>query len=540
MLTLPQFRDFLGAGKASEAITPELRSKISIPTGLEAALLTALQNRRDVLIAGSAGGGKTHLLSTLRETPGSGLPALVPWRKDQPGNEPTQVEFIRVVLDATPLDYDDRFRVLTDKPANCVAVAMAINEGPLLEQARNRPDSPFNKSIRFLHAAQSGIRMPYDATAPTVIDVGGYNPIENGVVSQLLALPLLHELVNSLPCQCEDPRVCPRKLSWKLLKNEDVRKRVNDVLRVVNMLGQPVLFRELWDFVADLVLNGSCQDDVPTSAWFWRVFFGDSGLTRRLRLIADPLLVIYPRAEAHIWYGDYNSKEIDVLDGLNLIPLPRSQKLALTPNEYKWLKAELFFLVRSQSAMQVLKDQIDLRLASALRDENVQDIVEAINAYMSYGTIRPSQQVLQLWTDFSVEKRTERADGQVSLGSVPTAHLAIRRSLAVANHPDASISIPGARYFLVHRAENAPPDTSFLLSPEVLNILRGGRSYRTSDRPHTDVEWHISRFFSALAVLEANPILLETMALNFDDMSGRVYSYRLSTEANHIEPIGDE
>jgi hypothetical protein len=116
----------------------------------------------------------------------------------------------------------------------------------------------------------------------------------------------------------------------------------------------------------------------------------------------------------------------------------------------------------------------------------------------------------------------------------------IRRSLAVANHPNPNVIIPGARYFLVYKAENAQTAASFHLSPEVLNLLRGGRSYRTSDRPHTDVEWHISRFFSALAATKSTPETLDVMSLNFEEMSGKISSYRLTPQSNQIEPVGGE
>lgn len=33
---------------------------------------------------------------------------------------------------------------------------------------------------------------------------------------------------------------------------------------------------DLWDFIADLVVGGSCQEDPPTSQWFWRVLYGSS------------------------------------------------------------------------------------------------------------------------------------------------------------------------------------------------------------------------------------------------------------------------
>src|SRR5205807_1160780 len=116
---------------------------------------------------------------------------------------------------------------------------------------------------------------------------GSYDPVENFVAARLLALPLLRDVVNSLDCGCEDPRICPRRLSWELLDTEEVRRRVNEVLRLANLSGQSLLFRELWDFIADLALGGDCAEQPPTSPWFWRVFHGSSSLSHRLRESAD-------------------------------------------------------------------------------------------------------------------------------------------------------------------------------------------------------------------------------------------------------------
>ncbi len=534
-VTLEQFQNFLRSLKTSETLTKELRPLVTVATGLEQALISALKNGRDVIIAGSAGGGKTHLIASLSDTELSNLPPLLAWPNE---HEPTDEPFIRVITDATALSREDRRRMMQDRPGNCQAVVVAINEGPLLHLKHDLPQSVFAEAVRFLHAAQRGIELPFNPSAPTVLDVGGYDPIGNGVMTRLLELPILSELVQSQPCQCEDPRICPRKLAWGLLQSEEIRQRVNEILRVVSIHGQAVLFRELWDFVADLALGGSCQADPPTSPWFWRVFHGSSALSHRLQSIVDPSLVVYPRAEAHLWYQDWNSLEIELQDGASFISLSPTVLSSGHPSSWPWLKSQMFFLVRSSSIEQILRDQVDLQLTRALREERTEDIVAAINSYMAYGTIPPSRQMLFLWTDMGVERHGVRPDGQVLLGTVPTSRLKLRRSLAVANHPDKACKLYGARYYLVYEESQFEDGVSFELTPEALNLLRGGRSYRTSNRPHTDLEWHLSRFFSALAANVSRPEQLDVMSLNFDNMVGAVRSYGLSPELGQVEIRG--
>lgn len=533
MALLEEFRQFLGSVKTSESIGKELRQAISVETGLEKALADALLAGRDVIIAGSAGGGKTHLLGTLADSAEGDLPRFITW----PGeSEPAGEPFIRVVSDATAIPSATRGEMFERRPPNCTAVAVAINEGPLLSLSHEQVDSPYAKAVRVLHTAQRGISLPNDVNAPVVLDVGGYDPVENNVIAKLLGLDLVRELIEVQPCTCSSRDSCFRKRAWDLLKSDTVRKRANDLLRVVNMLGQSLLFRDLWDFIADLVLGGTCEADPPTSPWFWRMFYGDNALSARLQEIADPALVIYPRAEAHIWYGDWRSSELELEPGLELIEIGAANDLR--SDRYRWVKSQIFFLVRSTSATHVLRDLVDLQLTRALETDDVISIVRALNSYMTYGTILPKETSLELWTDLGVERRTDRPKGQASLGTIPAADLILQRSLAVANHPDPQQKLYGSRYFLVHRKAAAGKPASFALSPEVLNLVQGGRSYRTADRPHTDLEWHLGRFFASLADAGESTDQLDVMEIDFKSMTGSIGSYRIATELSRIEPLG--
>jgi hypothetical protein len=256
-------------------------------------------------------------------------------------------------------------------------------------------------------------------------------------------------------------------------------------------------------------------------------------LAERLRAVADPALVVYPRIEAHAWYEDWDALQPFLQEGVELV-IPATD-LRENPEAFQWLKAQLFFAIRSGSVAEIIREQVDLRLFNFVRDKRVAEIIAAVNRYMSYGTQPAAKQVLKMWTDLRVERREERARGQVSLGDIDTSELDIRRSLAVVNHPDPNLHVFGARSFLVHVVSGA----SFELSHVTLNLLSGGRSFRTSDRPHTDMEWHLSKFFSRIASSRENASRLEVMDLDFEAMASHVRSYRLSIPMGSIEPTGE-
>jgi hypothetical protein len=520
-----ELRTFLTGVKVAETIRPELRAAITVSTGLEDPLVSAVRAGADVVVAGSAGGGKTHLLSAL------GNEFVLRDLADDGGSSD---QFVRLVPDAT-VAFDGLAQGLfSARPEGCIAQVVAINEGPLLELARLDPASPFAKAVALLHASQRGTRTTsFDSSAPVVLDVGGYDPIEAGVVGRLLALPALGQLVMDSPCSCTDASVCPRKLAWRQLDGDAVRIRVNDVLRLANVAGRRLLFRDIWDFIADIALGGSCEADPPTSPWFWRIFEGKSRLSSYLRSVADPSLVVYPKAEAHVWWGDWIADDIELLESCEIVPLVTDPPHR--GDRYRWLKAQLFFVIRSQSILSIIRDQVDLEMLAPVRHRQVSDLVAVLNDYVCYSTRVPVSQRLELWFDMGVERRLDRARGQASLGRVPVADLEIARASAVANHPDPSIEISGSRVYLRHRASGA----SFDLSAEALSLLRSGRSFRVSDRPHTDMEWQLADFFTKIARTHKDVDLLSVLQLQFDTMSGDTRTYLVAPTARTIERADD-
>src|SRR3712207_3778649 len=100
------FRAFLASFKSSEGLTPELRREIQVSTNLERHAAAALQQGRTVLITGSAGSGKSHLLSTVLATAADGLRIATP-------DEAPRTLHLTVVNDATEYTAAERAAFLT-------------------------------------------------------------------------------------------------------------------------------------------------------------------------------------------------------------------------------------------------------------------------------------------------------------------------------------------------------------------------------------------------------------------------------------------
>jgi hypothetical protein len=525
---LEEFISFLGSFKNTESLSSELREAIQVETSLETLVTSALCDGRLVLLTGSAGSGKTHLLNNILSHVDSGV---VIAREGQSPRAP----FILAVPDATELEPADLNKIARTGGRQRIATIIAVNEGPLREAAALDLNSPLSKGIKLLHEAQRGIVREFDAALPTVVDMGAFDPLANGVIAGLLELPLLAEVVNTSLCTCA-PADCPRRAAWAQLRSPQVRKRIADVVRLATLTEADWLFRDLWDFIADLSLEGDCDNDPPTSPWFWRLFYGDSRLARALVEVADPIGVALPKADARIFFGDWNSSRLQVMSDLELLPV--SQPDANTAR-FAYVKAQVALLDPTVSlAARVLRVQ-EGTLAGAVLNGRVGNVLSAMNEYMTY-RLRPGASTkLDLVLEHAVKRtvrsanqRSARVHGILKLGEAPSEEFVIRHSRVLVNHFEQQ-AIAGNRRFLVH----VPTAASFELSKDRLRLLHEGRSMRLADRDHVDLAWDLTRFFEGILTLRARAHEFTSVILDFDHITTTSHTYRADTANLIIEAV---
>lgn len=519
MSLVESLKEFLGAFKNAESMTAELRGALTVTTDLEQLLLSAVVGGRTVLITGAAGSGKTHLLSGLKAPKGVQLVGT---------DEKPKGKHILVIPDATELGVDERIKLLKSAPSTRIGTIVAINEGPLRETAQATGGDIYRAGADLLHRGQRGLADAYDSKRPTVIDMGAFDPIQQGVVADILALPLLREAVEDRPCGCPAD-LCPRVLTWKQLENPELRKRVARICTMILLADTEWSFRDIWDFAADLVLGGSCDDDPPSSSWFWRVLYGDSRISSTLRDVCDPESVAMPAVDQRLWYADWESTLLSLLPGVEFQLISKPDDLS-NLDKFLWLRAQVLLGTSDQALHELLYLSLQHKLRGAAIDQQIAPIIEAINSYMTYDLLPPTSARLRLWIDHSVERRTDRTYGQVLAGWAEATDLAVRPSQVVINHPALTNPFFGGRRFLVHEKSSAVLE----LTQDKLTLLETRRSFRRADRRHTDLEFDLMRFFSrVLADHSSNEIGFLTC--DFKRLVGEIHSYSVSMVANTIE-----
>jgi hypothetical protein len=520
---ISEFETFLRGTHTSERIgSSELRKAISVDTGLERPIADALAVGRDVVITGSAGGGKTQFVERVMELLANRPKVPAPASPGEANGAP----HVLVIRDLTAVHPDNRAATLRGQKGT-TARLIAANEGTLGSVVQ----PPFDRVLDTLHEMQQG-KAPTEDHLPVVVDLGGFNPFE-AAFAEIVGLPLIAEVVNQLDC-CVSPITCPRRRAWKQLLSLEVRQKLAQVL-TVSQGPREVLLRDVWDFVADLAIGGDCQQNPPTSTWFWRVFFGESEISLRLLENIRPELIAMPRDDIRLYYGDWQNLEAEPFDGVKLQWLPSRPAQANEPlnrrSMMNWLKLQMALVTKPpRESGQWLVSGSESDAVLEVGQERPDLLVAGLNRYHRYNLeAKIPEQVLELWVDLGIERRQHRPLGMFSLGSIPRASVRISRSEIVGNL--AGVQMKGLRAYLRGSSDKG----ALRLDHRLLAALLRGRPVRLADRQHEDVDWAIWRFYIDLAGTQ-QPGRLEI--LRFGNNFGHVThaAWKIESGTNRIEP----
>ena len=508
---------FLRGTKTSEYMPPSLGNSLHVSTGLEEAILSELLAGRHVVLAGSAGSGKTHLLNRLRSQVGD---------TSAGRNDDDSGQHVKFIQDATELmdggDEEASLLALFAAARQQVSLVVAINQGVLLALARAGGDKW--SSVRdILHAAQKGRSSEPRPDMPLVVDVEGLSPANSGSVSKLLQHPLFTEFVNLRHCGCNAE--CYRAEAWALLSSPTVLGRIDKLVEIAESNFGVIQWRDIWQFAQDLLIGGECSSEIPTSPWFYQAFHGQSRVSLAIRETIRLEHLVFPTLDSAIWHGDWLRVADSIESETGFIPLPPD----ITENidAFLWMKAQLYF--SSHAAADALETSVGLvnpRIRDAVRGNRPRAIVKGINAFLSYEHNRETAGELILWTDFGVARLTRRPTGQVSLGRVSTEELQVVASRVIANPSGESSSTVhiGSSRFLLHETSGA----ALPLENWLLRLLNERRSPLQSRRDHTELEWHMRKFFARIAESLPRSDKIEVMHVAFQTLRTTSRSYTLS------------
>ena len=479
---ISELLDALLGNQISESLSEEVRNSIyqtrslsSSNSTLEDCLIEALISGRSMVISGSAGGGKTMLIEY--------IVAKVIARKPDID--------LCVIKDLTAIA-GDRSEYLEANGIPKRQFIIAANEGILRTQEIRKFLPNVWENLRSL---QNGEKVNVDDSI-IVVDIAGFDPVSSSLAG-ILTSPEIRKAVLLYEENCEHNQGfgCPRT---EALEQLDLQMANFLVEIVKSAFGSgEITYRELWNFVIDVLMGGNCDGPVPNSVWFWRIFKGDSSISTRLMSHHRPVIMPMPEITPFLFRGDWQKVISIAFTGRYSFVDPGSTPLGLANNLevadlLLWLKVQTAFALRasgSKKPMFLGERSGDLE-RRVLRDNRLDLLIQSINSYFWREPRTSDKSSLSLWIDFATQKRPKRSKSLVGLGEFPRRSLEIRRSYVIANLLGGAEE--GTRAYLkTKRVSNA----SLELTTPLFGALIQGRPISTERRKYDDADYAIRRFF---------------------------------------------
>jgi hypothetical protein len=488
---------FLRLSATNDEWMPDsLRTHLHVSTGLEEAVREAVENAMPIAITGTAGSGKSHLLRAVVSA-SSGY-TIIPDLTEKPEHEWSS--------------YFNKSK----------KIVVAGNEGAFLLGKKNGVKG-FAEIIDSLHAIQAG-----DETSPRhnimVIDAAGFDAAGQHVVASMLQLPVLAELARE---RCGDLA----KSSWAMLGSKIVRERVAVLVEIASAHSDAdgFTFRQLWQFVADILLGAGKNDP-----WFVQLFAGNTEISRRIGRVFQASSVPLPHIGNRLWHADLHKLEpLFVEESREVL---KRLVAELSREEDSTRRIEIFRRLRILSLFALEKSPLDRMLkagtelwATVTRGE-CRGLLQSINRYFSFGLIDFGDD-LELWIQHDTERRDLKPGVQISLGTAAASDFELVKSLAICNPPAGFASPKGGRRLLRHKPSKAVLHVTKDLVDGIVKI----RSHRMHDRRDIEYDWRLARFFEKVASKSARPDRLQVAEFNFQARSGRVIRWQIT---NTIQKVG--
>ncbi|WP_449241253.1 Druantia anti-phage system protein DruA [Desulfoscipio gibsoniae] len=229
----------------------DLLSGIHIVTSLDNAILTAIKVGKDVVLTGSPGDGKTHIIRILNDT----LAGF---------NNPPKVE-----LDASCLTNEQLYEEWRQSRESNQPFVLAINAAVLFSLAKQYPDfTPVVSATQQMANAvvfDNSISNSVGDEGIRVFDLSRREILHKDIVSRAVEKITSDSFYNECS-SCNLRGTCPVHVNRKLIRDPLFQDRLDVLFARVSLKGQHVSLRELLSFLSFLLFGDrSCKQLASTA-----------------------------------------------------------------------------------------------------------------------------------------------------------------------------------------------------------------------------------------------------------------------------------
>ena len=273
----------------ADRLTSGQLEAIHIPTGLETAVRKWLLAKKDVVLLGNPGDGKTHLIRQVDDV----------------------VKRVKadVVLDATAeKDYGRLIRKWKTASDASRPFCVAINQGPL-NQLLSIKSGALPQLDEVSHQLRSLIYYDDPPKTPRkviVVDLNLRSVLTPDIIQRALQNILKPEVLDACP-ECFDDETSDVSLNRTALVHPQVQERVVQMLTAASYTGRHISMRDLQGFLSYTLLGGRTVGEMlrQPSSLFYRYFNlcfdGEGELFDAVRDVFEPERATLPELDEHLW-----------------------------------------------------------------------------------------------------------------------------------------------------------------------------------------------------------------------------------------------
>jgi hypothetical protein len=451
---------YRGVSAYADQMDEHTLSDIHIVTALDIAVMDSIRAGKDVVLTGSPGDGKTHLIRML-------LPKLASMGGMRPELE----------LDASCLTEDELFDKWQQARRKKQPFVLAVNAAVLYavseEHSEFKPAASAKRQL--LHAMTEDEISDDEDENVAVFDLSRRDALAPDTVKSSIS-KITADVFYESCTDCRDRAACPVRKHRDLLRLPLFQERLNDVLTRISLKGDHVALREVLSFLSILLFGDrDCRTLNKTAETndfhLLSLMYGPRGQGRLfdfVRSAFDPAAVCHPMLDERLLAGRLAADSW--VDGR----FQSTEDLGSAPVEQIALRKREFFFFNKQGKeyLDISDDETSRFQRFLLQNDKicVKELTGLLNEF--FGTHRNKTE-LETWAGFRFDHAPRTilfSAGKIAASRFEVARPHLAKSMAIGiqttadhllfrlrDHRDAALKIDFDMYRLLLAAERGAP-----------------------------------------------------------------------------------
>ena len=465
-------RDFYrGTSAYADHVDEDLLSYIHLTTKLDAAIIKAAEDGKDIVLTGNPGDGKTHIIRMLK-TKLERLPA------------PAIIE-----LDASTLSNEQIYQAWCHAREKHTPFVIAINAAVLYSVYNAFPDfEPVKEAYNQMFHSIVFHKEECKSENLVVFDLSKREVLTREILRQAISKMTAEDHYKECK-KCPLYDSCIVNKNCMLLNNSLFQERLSIILQRVSLQGYHATLRELQSFIVYLIFgNRSCKQLNQTAGnsqfdLVNLIYSGKGNLFTAINHAIDPVNISHP-----IWDERILLNAIDPTSWVEGYEVPAEAIAYDNEALFNLRKRQFFFFNLNGDELLTILDDDAKRFQIFLHQDSgkiIKELISKLNSF--FGNVNGSNTKLQIWSGHRYNNEPRKV--LISAGTIKKSEFSVGRPSLLKNmqtgidmtsnyirlekkdSPDIFLKVDYEMYLLMNEAERGVP-VLFMESDLVKKVWR--------------------------------------------------------------------